>query len=234
MLVGVPDQAIPYDPFMATKNLDNQDVKPLILLGAGGHARVLLDVARLCGRRVGVLLDDNSALHGKQIDGVEVAGGIDDLSQYQPDKYLLVNAIGSAGVPKTRQIVQDRGDAAGFTYATLIHPSAVVSQAVEIGAGAQVLAGVVVGPGAVIGVGAILNTKASIDHDTVVGQQSHVAPGATVCGDVTIGSGCHIGCGATLIQGVRVGDNALVAAGAVVAGDVVAQGRVAGIPARSF
>lgn len=219
---------------MATQNPNDQDDRPLILLGGGGHARVLLDVARLCGRAVLALLDDDPALRGKQIDGVEVAGGIDTLSRYQPEEYLLVNAIGSAGVPKIRQSIYERGATAGFTYATLIHPSAVIAQTAQIGAGAQVLAGAVVGTGAVIGEGAILNTKASVDHDTMVGKHSHIAPGATVCGDVTIGSGCHIGCGATLIQGIRIGEGALVAAGAVVTGDVEPGGRAAGVPAHPF
>jgi UDP-perosamine 4-acetyltransferase len=205
---------------------------PVILLGAGGHARVLLDVARLCGRSVLTALDDDPALHGQSVDGVEVAGGIDTLSQYDPGAYQLVNAIGSAGLPKTRQMIHERGVAAGFSYASLIHSAAVIAEPAVIAAGAQVLAGAIVGPGAVLGEGAILNTKASIDHDTVVEPNTHIGPGATVCGGVTIGSGCHIGCGATLIQGVRIGSGALVAAGAVVTCDVEPGATVAGVPAR--
>ena len=219
---------------MGTPSITDQLDKPLILLGAGGHARVLMDVARLCGQSVVAILDDDAALHGTSIDRVEVVGGIDMLSRYQPAEHLLVNAVGSAGVPKTRQKVNERGTEAGFAFATLIHPAAVIAESAVIGDGAQVLAGVVVGPGAVVGGGVILNTKASIDHDTVVGELSHVAPGATVCGDVTIGTACHIGCGATLIQGIRIGNGALIAAGAVVAQDLLAGARVAGVPAKPF
>lgn len=226
-----------YDPVMTSDPSDlAHDATPpgLILLGGGGHARVLIDVARLMGRTVAAVLDDNDTLHGSAVDGVEVAGGIDTLSRYAPRGYELVNAVGSAGLPAVRRRVWERGSGAGFNFATLAHRSAVIASGAVLRAGAQVLAGAVVGPGAAIGPDAIINTSASVDHDTTIGAHTHIAPGATVCGGVTIGAGCHVGCGATIIQGVTIGDGVLVAAGAVVTGDLQDGARVAGVPAGPF
>jgi len=207
---------------------------PLILLGGGGHARVLLDVARLTGRTVNCIFDDNPALLGSLIDGVEVRAGIDALKALSPVSFELINAVGSAGLPVTRRAVYDRGRSAGFSFATIVHPAAIVAQSAVIRPGVQILAGAVVGPGAVLAEDVVINTGATVDHDVSIKAHSHIAPGVTVCGGVSIGKGCHIGCGATLIQGVRIGDGVLIAAGAVVVADVEEGRRVAGVPARDF
>lgn len=221
-----------YDPVMAHAHAGFDDTRPLLLLGGGGHARVLLDIAKLAGRSVIGLLDDNPALLGSEIDGASVLGTIDALSEHDPATVALVNAVGSAGVPKVRRQVFERGRDAGFAFANIVHPSAVIAQSATIHPGAQVLAGAIVGPGASIGEDAIVNTRASVDHDALIGEHTHVAPGATVCGGVAIGAGSHIGCGATLIQSVRIGAGALVAAGAVVTRDVPDAARIGGVPAR--
>lgn len=161
-------------------------------------------------------------------------GAIDQLERFDPAAYSLVNAIGSASLPKTRCCVFERALALGFAFHGLVHPAAVVSDQSEIGAGAQVLAGSVVATGARLGENTLINTKCSVDHDTTVGPHTHIAPGVTVCGGVSIGAGCHIGCGATIVQGVSIDDGVLVAAGAVVTRDVPADTRVAGVPARAW
>lgn len=223
-----------YDSYMPDSHGIGGSTRDVILLGAGGHARVLLDLLTESAQPVSGLLDDDPALRGTSVDGVACLGEIDLLRDYDPDAYVLVNAVGSAGLPVARSAVYARGHDAGFVFETLVHPRAVVSSRASLGSGAQVLAGAVVGPGAAIDEDAIINTRASIDHDSVVGRHTHVAPGATICGQVSIGTGCHIGCGATVIQGVRIGEGVTVAAGAVVIRDIASGETVAGVPARQM
>lgn len=221
-----------YDPVMSQASAPSSDGRGLILLGAGGHARVLIDAARRLGLRVVGLVDDDPQLAGASLDGVGVLGTIEAVKGYKSDQVLLVNAVGSAGLPVARETVHARGVSVGHGFAKLVHPSATVAASARLHDGTQIMAGAVVGPGAVVGEDVLINTNASVDHDVQVGQHTHIAPGATVCGGVSIGTGCHIGCGATVIQGVRIGAGALVAAGAVVTCDVAAGARVAGVPAK--
>ena len=211
---------------------DDPDPYPLILLAGGGHARVLLEVVALLGGTCEAVLDDDPDPAATARLGVRLAGGLDRLRDFDPAVYRVINAVGSAGLPEARRRVFEAASQAGFTFATLVHPAAIVSSLATLGQGAQVLAGAVLGCDAVLHDNVLLNTRCSVDHDSVVGSHTHVAPGATVCGGVRIGAGCHIGCGATVVQGVSLGDGVLVAAGAVVTRDVPAGARVAGVPAR--
>lgn len=204
----------------------------VVLLGAGGHARVLIEIARFNGLEVVALLDDNPSLHGKKLDGVAITGGIDTLDRFDAREVTLVNAIGSAGLPNLRKQVVLRRAVTGFSFATLVHTSATISSSAELAGGAQIIAGAVVGPAVSLGAHTILNTCASVDHDVTVGDFTHIAPGATVCGGCCIGPNCHIGCGATLIQGVCIGQGVLIAAGAVVTSDLPDGARVGGVPAK--
>lgn len=225
-----------YDPAMADARGIEPDTQPdmrLVILGGGGHARVLIDLARLSGLTVRCVLDDNAARHGTSLDGVPITDTIDQgLSQLGPAGHLAVNAVGSVGVPDARRAVYGRGVAAGFEFAVLVHACAVVAASARLGRGAQVLAGAVVGPGSVVGEDALINTRASVDHDCTVGPHCHLAPGVTLCGGVTLGPACHVGAGATVIQGRRIGAGSLIAAGAVVVDDLPAASRVRGVPAR--
>jgi len=182
-----------YHPTMSATRRPEHPAPPLIVLGGGGHARVLLELARRLDRHVLAVLDDKAALHGTTLDGIEIKGAIDQLGQQQawdPDRHALLNAVGSAGLPRARQAVYERARAAGFAFQTLAHPAAVVADNAALGEGAQVLAGAVVGAGATVGDNALVNTHASLDHDAVLGPHGHLAPGATVCGSVRIGAGC--------------------------------------------
>jgi len=211
---------------------DDYNHKPVVVLGAGGHARVLISLLRLIGRPIAALLDNDPAKQGQAIDGLTVTGSFDALDQHSPAAVELVNAIGSAGRPEVRQRVYEQWTAKGYAFATLAHPSAVIAPEAHIEAGAQVMALAAVQPGARLGSNCLINTKASIDHDTAIGAHSHVAPGATVCGGVTIGAGCHIGAGATVVQGIAIGQGSVVGAGATVVKDVAAGQVVAGTPAK--
>ncbi|MBI5563116.1 MAG: acetyltransferase [Deltaproteobacteria bacterium] len=207
---------------------------PIIIIGGGGHAKVLIDALRLRSAEVIGVTDADASRHGQELLGVPIIGGDEAVSQRPAGGVLLVNGIGSTGTPTRRQEVFARFKAKGFSFATVIHPSAVIAPEARLGEGCQIMAGAVIQTGAVIGQNAIVNTGAAIDHDCVIGGHAHVAPGATLCGGVAVGNGTHIGAGATVIQYLTIGQWALIAAGAVVTKDVESGATVAGVPARKL
>jgi sugar O-acyltransferase (sialic acid O-acetyltransferase NeuD family) len=141
-------------------------------------------------------------------------------------------ALGYQLTGEQLQAVFEKFKGKGFTFATIVHPSAVVASDVALGEGAQIMAGAIIQPGSRIGMNTIVNTKASVDHDCLIGDHVHLSPGVTLSGDVRIYNGVHIGTGATVIQGITIGANSLVGAGSVVIADVPSEIRVLGAPAR--
>jgi sugar O-acyltransferase (sialic acid O-acetyltransferase NeuD family) len=207
---------------------------PLILVGAGGHARVLLDALALSGAKVIGLVDADASLKNRDVMGFPILGDDEVLRRHAPGTIELVNAIGSVGSMRLRKSVYDKLRGAGHVFATVFHPRATLSPHSLLGAGAQIMAGAVVQPGARLGEDTIVNTGATVDHDCVVGAHVHIAPGVTLSGNVSVGDETHIGAGATVIQGVRIGARCTVGAGAVVLDDVRDGVSVAGVPAREF
>ncbi len=204
---------------------------PVIVLGAGGHAVVVVETLRAMGAVIEGAVDP--AKTGGEVRGVPVIGGDGALDAYGAGGVTLANGIGSIGDSAARRSAFERFKELGFRFATLVHPAAVITASdVLFGEGAQIMAGSVVQTGARIGPNAIVNTGAIVDHDCGIGAHAHIAPGAVLCGNVTVGEGAHIGAGATLIQGVSVGAESFVAAGALVACDVAPGARVLGVPAR--
>jgi UDP-perosamine 4-acetyltransferase len=176
---------------------------PLVMVGAGGHARVLIDALAGVGRTVLAALDDDAAI-----------------ARYRPGDVELINGIGSVKTMALRHAIYERFRERGYRFACVIHLDAIVSESAVLGEGAQVLAGAVIGPGVTIDKNSIINTRASVDHDCRIGASVHIAPGATLCGYVRVGERTHIGTGAVVIQGITIGRGCLVAAGAVVHRDL--------------
>ncbi|MDQ6689203.1 MAG: acetyltransferase [Gemmatimonadota bacterium] len=206
-----------------------------VVIGAGGHARVLIAAMKAAGTVPVACLDNDPARWNVQVLGITVVGGDELLpSLGAPDQLFLVNGVGSAGRIAARRAVWDKFSSLGYRFASVRDPRAIISEGVLIDAGAQVLAGAVVQPGTRIGSDAIVNTGACVDHDCVIGSHAHIAPGAVLCGDVEIGDSSHVGAGAIVRQGVRVGSGAVIAMGAVVISDVDDHSTVGGIPARPF
>jgi UDP-perosamine 4-acetyltransferase len=204
-----------------------------VLLGAGGHASVLLDCLALSGAATvaGVLVPDQ-ALWGTTLAGVSVLGG-DDL---MPDLLRrgvthFVVGLGGAGNNRPRQRLFDLAARSGLVPLTVIHPSSIVSPRAAVGPGCQLLPGSIVNAGATLGANVIVNSGAIVEHDCAVSDHVHVATGARLAGSVTVGTGAHVGAGATVIQGRHVADWAVVGAGAVVAKDVESGVTVVGVPA---
>ncbi|OGW33616.1 MAG: sugar acetyltransferase [Nitrospirae bacterium GWC2_56_14] len=205
---------------------------PVLIVGGGGHAKVLIEALRLSSAAILGIIDADPAKIGTDVLGIHVIGDDTVISQYAPDSIRLVNALGSVHLPKARKAVFEKFKEKGFTFATIVHPSAVVASDAALGEGAQIMAGAIIQPGSRIGMNTIVNTKASVDHDCLIGDHVHLSPGVTLSGDVRIDNGVHIGTGATVIQGITIGANSLVGAGSVVIADVPAEIRVLGAPAR--
>ena len=190
-----------------------------ILLGAGGHARVVRAMAEALGWRI-VGVCDPALTAGADWHGLPVLGGDEALAGRDPAQVALLNGLGKMPGQSARRRVQEACAARGFSFPALVHPAAWVAPDARLGDGVQVMAGGVVQPGCTLGPGCIVNTRAALDHDGTLGADVHLAPGATLCGGVHVGDGAFIGAGATVIQGCRIGAGAMVAAGAVVAADL--------------
>jgi sugar O-acyltransferase (sialic acid O-acetyltransferase NeuD family) len=206
---------------------------PIVGLGAGTHAKSLLEAIRSAGRfEVTALVEDDPARPGGELLGFPILGA-DELARLRADGVAHAFAgVGGIGDSAARRRVFERLLDAGFELPEIVHASATVSPWAQLGRGVQVLAAAVVNAAAEIGDDAIVNTGAIVEHDCRIGAHAHVAPGVRLGGMATVGDGAHVGIGAVVIEGVHVGAGALVAAGAVVVDDVPAGARVAGVPAR--
>jgi len=178
------------------------------------------------------IVDSDNTLVGTKLLGVPVLGGDKLVEDFPPSEILLVNGLGSVGLPLRRQQLFEQFLTAGYAFASVIHPSAVVASNVELGEGSQIMAGSVIQPGSRIGCNVIINTRTSVDHDCIVCDHTHIAPGVTLSGGVRVGISCHIGTGATVIQNVCIGEKCLVGAGSLVLRDVLPGVTVLGAPAK--
>ena len=202
-------------------------LKPLVVLGDGTFAIETLEVAEAAGgwNPVGFLNSLAPQNPDRRHAGLPVFG-IDDLP-FGPDDGMLVAGIVST---KRRSLIQTL-EARGYRFATLVHPSAVVSPRSSLGPGAVALPQVVVGANTTVGPHTILNRGALVGHDNTLGAFSTIGPGANLAGNVTVGEGAYVGVGAVVRERVTIGEGAVVGAGAVVIRDVESRVLVAGVPA---
>lgn len=202
-----------------------------VVVGAGGHGRVVLDILLRAGRHEVVgFADSNPGLAGRRVDGRLVYGDLTDIPRLR-DEMGVQGAIVAIGDNGVRRNFADRIDQLGLTLINAIHPSANLARNVTLGSNLVIAAGALVCAHCQIGDSTILNTGCIIDHESMVGTASHVCPGARLAGRVTVEAGAFIGIGATVIQKVRIGCEAVVGAGAVVIQDVAPMSTVVGVPA---
>ena len=203
----------------------------VIIAGAGGHGRVVLDILRAAGEhRVVGFLDANQDLHGTEVAGVPVLGHLNVLPKLKAKG--AGGAIVAIGDNRVRRSYAEKLTAAGLELISAVHPSTVVSPRATIGRNVMVAPGAIVCTDARILDGAIVNTAAAIDHDCEIGEAAHVAPGVRLAGRVTVGEGAFIGIGANVLPCLSIGAHAVVGGGALVREDVPAGATVVGVPAR--
>lgn len=201
----------------------------LLILGAGGHGKVVADAALETGNWDEVVFLDD-AWPEKKVNGRwPVAGNMQELRSWRD---RCIDAVVAIGGNQLRMQLQARLVTAGFNVVSVIHPAATVSRYATLGAGSVVFAGAVINVDATIGDGAIINTSATVDHDCVLGVGVHVSPGAHLGGGAKVGDYAWIGIGASVKHLASLGSNTVVGAGAVVLGDIPDGVTAIGMPAR--
>ncbi|MGK7868409.1 acetyltransferase [Falsiroseomonas sp. E2-1-a20] len=200
----------------------------ILVLGAGGHARPVIEAIRATGATVAGLLDDGG--DPGPVLGCAWLGGTGQLAALRAQG--LAEAVIAIGDNAARQRLGALCEAAGFTLPPLLHPASLISPSARIAAGAQVMARAVVGPEAALGRLALVNTGAIVEHECTLGEAAHLGPGAVLCGRVSLGARVLVAAGAVVRPGVAIGEDALVAPGAAVSAAVPPGARLGGVPAR--
>jgi len=213
----------------------NDEITPVVLLGAGGHSRVIIDIIQkyYIDMEIIGILDRDPIKKGVLVDGVEVIGSDDRLMELK--NHGVQAAFISIGILhnfKPRMELFHRLEQMGFKIPNIIHGKSVISRNVTMGHGNAVMALAVINAGSRIGDNCIINTGSIVEHDSIICDNVHIAPGAIICGGVRIGSNSLIGAGSTVIQGINIGENVIVGAGSVVTKDTPSSSRVVGVPSR--
>lgn len=210
-------------------------MRQVLVVGGGGHALVLVDALLLSGDSVLGVLDAEPSSKGRRLCGVPIIGDDSQLERFDRRTVTLINGIGGVGSPSAlglRQRLQVRLEALGWSFGSVRHPAATVSQHAQLEEGTQVLAGAVIQAAARVDRGVIVNTGAIVEHDVTIGAWAHIAPGAVLCGAVSVGDGSHVGAASVVRQGIRLGAGTVVGAGAVVVQDFGGNGILTGVPAQ--
>lgn len=199
----------------------------LLIVGCGGHGRVVADTATECGYREIAFLDDNISV--KPPSGTVLLGSVSLLEGLSVEWPAAIVAMGNG---KLRLKLFTRLKELGFRTPSIVHPSAIVSRSAAVEDGVFIAAGAIVNTGARIGEGVIINSGARIDHDCDVGPGSHVAPGATLSGGVMVGARVWLGTGCAIRQDISIGNDVMVGVGAAVVTNLIAAETYVGVPAR--
>ncbi len=208
--------------------------RPVLLVGAGGHCRAVIDALEAEGSySIQGLLDPHLA-EGAEIFGYKVLGGDDVLEAWRGRAVQILITVGQLKNATTRRGLREKTLALGFEFATVISPKALVSERATVGPGTVVLPGAVVNAGARIGCNVILNSQSLVEHDAVIGDDTHIATGAIVNGTCRVGDRCLIGSGAVLLQGVSVASDCVVGALSLVRKNLDQPGIYAGNPLRRW
>lgn len=194
----------------------------MYIIGAGGHAKVILDILDQNERLINGIFDDN--LNAKTFIGYPLIGKTDKIKNNYNEPFII--AIGNNSARK--KISQSLN----VKYGTAIASSASISKSVSIADGTVVMNGVSINAASLIGQHAIINTNASVDHDCSIGDFVHISPNAALAGNVTVGEGSHIGIGAAIIQGIKIGKWVTVGAGTIIIKDVPDYAVIVGNPGK--
>lgn len=208
-------------------------MREIVVIGGGGHAKVLTSVLKKCDYRIlgyTDLRDRGSVLGVPYLGDDSALAGLVEIH----DRCQAIMGVGKIDASAERIGLQERISGLGFAFPVVISPRAAVNEEVELGPGTVVFDGVVVNSGTVTGECCILNTNCTVEHDCRLGHNVHVAPGAVLSGGVTIGAHTMVGAGALVIQNVTIASDCVIGAGSTVLGDLAAPGTYAGSPARKI
>jgi sugar O-acyltransferase (sialic acid O-acetyltransferase NeuD family) len=194
--------------------------RPVLVLGAGGHAGVVTDMLRQDNRELVGLVSPQVDIKLAVLQGITHYTNDDDVLSFDSNEICLVNGLGSLPGNALRHRLYDKFSQLGYQFETVIAQSAIISPYAELGEGVQVMPRAVIMAGAKVGANSIINTGAIIEHDCQIGANNHIAPGATLSGGVTTKDNVHIGTGAVVIQAVTINKSTTIGAGAVVTGDI--------------
>jgi len=202
----------------------------LLIYGASGHAKVIVDIVESKGKyKIVGIIDDALELWGSQFCGYPVIGGEGVLKDEAHRNCRLILAVGDNAVRKRLwSLLREFG----YELACAVHASAQIGSNVFIGAGTVIMANTVLNAGAQIGKNVIINTGATIDHDCVLEDYVHISPGAHLAGNVQVGELTHIGIGVSVAQGVTIGTGAIIGAGTAVVEDIPDDVTAVGVPAK--
>lgn len=201
----------------------------LMIIGAGGHGKVVADIASALGMWDTLAFVDDKFPEIRHVLEWPVLGDTRDFPRFRRDFSDIFVAVGDNLL---RQRITDRVEQEGFRLPVLVHPRAAVSRFATLGPGSVVINQAAVNASAMIGRGSIINTGATVGHDCVLGDFVHIAPGASLAGEAVIGERSWIGMGSAVIERVRVGSGVIVGAGAVILHDVPDAKLIVGVPGR--
>ncbi len=202
--------------------------KKVIIIGAGGHAKVIADIVIKSGDELVGFLDDDEKLQNQVVfDNKKVIGKSSDSALYKECSFII-----GIGNNETRKSISEKYN---LNWYTAIHPSALIGTDVKIEEGTAVMAGVVINTGTRIGKHCIINTSTSIDHDNIIGDYVHISPGAHLAGTVHVGELTWICIGTTIINNINILDRNIIGAGSVVTKNIEeSNAKYVGIPARKI
>lgn len=201
-------------------------LKSLIIIGAGGHGKVIADIAKFNGYQEIVFLDDDIKKY--KIGEYQIIGTTNDIEKFK-EKYDFFVGIGNNKIRKKISLMLNEKK---ISQPILIHPSAVIDPTVNIGNGTVIMANVVINADSKIGNGCIINTSSSIDHDCLINSYTHISPGVHVAGTVSIGECTWIGIGASIKNNLYITSNCTIGAGSVIVKNLLKSGTYFGVPAR--
>lgn len=204
----------------------NANKHPIVIVGAGGHAKVILSILSALHENIIGLVDDDIARHHTTLLGSQVIGDLSFLTHWTG---RAVCALGHNSLRRAITLHYDH-----LTWVSAIHPRAYVHESVSLGDGSIVCAGAIIQPDVIIGKQVIINTAVSIDHDCQIGDYSHIAPGSHLGGGIEVGEGALIGLGSNIKPYTVVGPWSIIGAGSVVVHDIEGHVVAKGVPAKSY
>lgn len=196
----------------------NSEKKPVIVLGAGGHAKVIIDI--LSQKKINILGMATLNNSKKANYDFKILSDEEVIANFDSEEINLVNGLGSLPNDNKRYELSKKYLDFGYKFINIIHTSSIISKSTKILDGAQIMAGVIIGPGCKVGEGTIVNSQSSIDHDCEIENYSHICPGVVCSGNVKIGSFVHISTGVSIINNISIGDNSIIYPGVTLVKDV--------------